>query len=343
MSNPFYNHMLPALVGGGYSQEDYFIWCGSVVQGEDGRYHMFASRWPKALGFRAQWLFNSQIVRAVSPVPEGPYQFEEVVLERRERHYFDAMNHHNPQIRYWNGKYYLYYMGTTYGGPVPQQGSSISEGRFTEVWNNKRIGLAVSDSVYGPWRRMDTPLLEPRKPGNWDCTATTNPTVAILPGGTTYMVYKSREYSAATLKLGVAVAPSPEGPFERLQDEPILQFEAPDMYVEDPFLWYTPDGTFHLLIKDDPKNGSCGLTGEWGAGVYATSKDCRNWTMGPNPKAYSRTVLWNDGSRTLQCNLERPFLLFHDGKPTHLFLATGKGSKPYEFEHTWNMVIPLQV
>ena len=64
--------------------------------------------------------------------------------------------------------------------------------------------------------------------------------------------------------------------------------------------------------------------------------------MAPNPKAYSRNIVWSDGSGTVQCNLERPFLLFHDDKPTHLFLATGSGSAPYQFEHTWNMVIPLE-
>jgi hypothetical protein len=341
MRTPLFNKLLPSPIYGGFKQEGYFVWCGSVVKGEDGRYHMFASRWPESLGFRAQWLFNSQIVRASSSTPEGPYRFEEVVLPRRDRRYFDAMSQHNPQIKYWNGKYYLYYMGTTYGGPIPERGEGIREGRITEVWNNKRIGLAVSDSVFGPWKRRETPLLEPRRPGHWDCTVTTNPTTAIMSDGSTYMIYKSREYSGATLRLGVAHATSPEGPFVRLQDEPILQFGDPDMHVEDPFLWYTEDGTFHLLIKDDSKNGSPGLTGERGAGVYLTSKDCKNWDIGPNPKAYSRKVEWDNGSQTTQCNLERPFLLFHDGKPTHLFLATGSGSTPYRFEHTWNIVIPL--
>ena len=29
------------------------------------------------------------------------------------------MNVHNPYIRKWNQTYYLYYMGTTFGGPIP--------------------------------------------------------------------------------------------------------------------------------------------------------------------------------------------------------------------------------
>ena len=31
--------------------DDYFVWCGSVIRAEDGRYPMFASRWPKATKF----------------------------------------------------------------------------------------------------------------------------------------------------------------------------------------------------------------------------------------------------------------------------------------------------
>ena len=75
---------------GGYSDPDYWIWCGSVVQGEDGAYHMFASRWPKDLGFGANWLFNCEIVRASSKNPEGPYTFQEVVLGRRGRTFLTA-------------------------------------------------------------------------------------------------------------------------------------------------------------------------------------------------------------------------------------------------------------
>lgn len=91
VQNPYQNALLPAPVGGGYSDPDYWIWCGSVVQGEDGAYHMFASRWPKDLGFGANWLFNCEIVRASSKNPEGPYTFQEVVLGRRGRTFFDGM------------------------------------------------------------------------------------------------------------------------------------------------------------------------------------------------------------------------------------------------------------
>ncbi|MCQ2386440.1 MAG: glycoside hydrolase family protein, partial [Clostridia bacterium] len=263
------------------------------------------------------------------------------VLAPRGREYFDGMNVHNPYIRYYNGKYYLYYMGTTYGGPIPQHMSEIDPYRSLETWNRKRIGLAVAESVYGPWVRRDTPLLEPRDPSHWASSVISTPAVAILPDGESYLLPYSSSYAGATLQIGLAVADKPDGPFERACENPIFDFEDPNLHLEDPYLWYE-DGKFRLLIKDDCKNGSSGIGGEWGAGLYAESDDCVHFTFADQPKAYSRTVTWDDGSVTRQCNLERPFLLLEDGHPTHLYLATGNGDVPYGFDRTYNIVMPLK-
>ncbi|MDD3430215.1 MAG: hypothetical protein PHG02_09470, partial [Oscillospiraceae bacterium] len=72
------NYYKPAPLEGGFVMEKYWVWCGSVVQGEDGLWHMFASRWPKTLPFHPGWGIASEIVRAVADKPEGPYRFAEV-------------------------------------------------------------------------------------------------------------------------------------------------------------------------------------------------------------------------------------------------------------------------
>lgn len=312
---------------------DYYVWDCSVIKAE-GKYHMFSSRWPKELGFGYNWLYNSQVIHSVSDTPEGPYTFQNVVFPRRSPSYFDGKNTHNTCIKAWNGKYYLYYMGCTYHGEVPTSGYSGLEAEFAvETWNRKRIGLGVADSINGPFVRKEVPLLEPRDCSYWDCTITTNPSVAILPSGKTYMIYKSRSAVGRALQLGVAVAESPEGPFRRLWDEPILKFDNPDFHVEDPFLWYDEKRKkFCMIAKDDCKNGAHGITGEWGSGFYAESNDCIHFEIAKNPKVYSRTVSWADGHSSRQCNLERPALLFDEiGVPTHLFCATGDGDTPYQF------------
>ena len=323
--------------------DGYYVWDCSVIK-SGGKYHMFSSRWKEEYGFGWNWLFNSEIIHSVSDTPEGPYEFKNVVLPRRGRQYFDGINTHNTCIKEYNGKFYLYYMGTTYGGDIPTS-PNVKENYCDECWNKKRIGLAVADDINGEFVRRDTPILEPRDCSHWDCTVTTNPSVTILSDGKTYMIYKSRCAYAKPLKLGIAVADKPDGEFKRLSDDPILDFKDEDKHIEDPFLWYDEKKKkFCLITKDDVKNGSFGVTGEWGAGFYAESDDCMDFTIGDDPKVYSRQVTWVDGRETLQCNLERPALLFNEqGEPTHIFCASGTGKNPYAFEgKTYILCIKLE-
>lgn len=340
--NPFEGKLLPAPRGGGFRMDDYYIWCGSVVRShEDGKYYMFASRWPKSLGFGWNWLFHSEVVRAVSDTPYGPFTYDGTVLPQRGAQYFDGKNTHNPMIRYWNGTYYLYYMGCTYYGEPPKEGDPHTGAFAEEVWNRKRIGLATSKSVKGPFVRRDDPILLPRDCSHWDCTITTNPAVAILPDGTTYMLYKSRSYVGAKLQIGVAVAPSPESPFTRLSENPIFANDDSGFSVEDPYLWYA-DGYFHLIIKDNFHNGSTGVTGVWGSGFYARSRDCLNWELPEKPLVYSRKIKFDDGTEKDMPNAERPFVLFDEtGNPVCLYLATGDGDAPYDLSKSYNIAIPL--
>jgi len=314
-----------------FKMDDYYVWDCSVIKAQ-GEYHMFSSRWKKELGFGMNWLFNSEIIHSVSKTPQGPYEFKNVVLKRRGREYFDGMNTHNTCIKEYNGKYYLYYMGTTYGGDIPE--GEVSEEYAVETWNRKRIGVAVADDINGEFKRLDSPLLEPRDCSRWDCTATTNPSVAILPNGKTYMIYKSRSAPFKPLKLGVAVADKPDGEFERLSDNPIFDFKDGNLHIEDPFLWYdNKRNKFCVITKDDFKGNSHGITGEWGSGFYAESDDCINFEIPEEPKVYSRKVTWQNGFTTVQCNLERPCVLFGDnGEPEYIFCASGNGKVPYAFD-----------
>lgn len=318
-----------------FEMEDYYVWDCSVIK-SGGKYHMFSSRWKKELGFGWNWVFNSEIIHSVSDKPEGPYVFQNVALPRRGREYFDGMNTHNTCIKEYNGKFYLYYMGCTYGGHIPQGMDDYTDHYALETWNRKRIGVAVADDINGEFVRRDTPLLEPRDCRYWDCTITTNPSVAIMPDGKTYMIYKSRSAYGKPLQLGMAVADSPDGKFERLSDDPILNFDDEDLHIEDPFFWYdSKKKKFCLVTKDDCKNGSTGITGEWGSGFYAESEDGIHFEIPSDPTVYTRHVKWADGRETLQGNLERPCILFdEDGKPTHLFCAGGDSAVPYDFKES---------
>ena len=80
------------------------------------------------------------------------------------------------------------------------------------------------------------------------------------------------------------------------------------------------------------------LTGERESGFYAYSENGIEWTLPENPKAYSRTVSFDDGTKRKQTKLERPQVLVQDGEPTHIFFATADPG----WSDIYNLVIPLK-
>lgn len=332
----FSDRLLPAPVGGGFRMEGYWVWCGSVIRGEDGRYHMFASRWPQRYPFFEGYVFYSEVVRASSDRPEGPYHFEEVVLPVRGEGFWDGRMTHNPTIHKSGDTFLLYYIGSTYAGDAPGAEELRSgKAKLGRSYDNIRIGLATARSVRGPWARRDRPILEPR-PGKWDGKIVTNPAACVRRDGSVLLVYRSN--TPQGLRLGAARAATFEGPYERVSDEPVLQLPGGN-FVEDPYIWESGDH-FEMIAKDM----TGGITGEKHAGIHATSADGLVWTPSPQPKAYSRTVRWSDGTQTTQGSLERPQLLFQDGKPAFLFAATADGPGGFRAaSNTWNLVIPLRV
>ncbi|RED40694.1 glycoside hydrolase family protein [Paenibacillus sp. VMFN-D1] len=340
MTFSLFDRMLPAPMEGGFRMEGWWVWCGSVVRGEDGRFHMFASRWPKWMPMHPGWLLRSEIVRASSDTPEGPYTYEETVFPARGAEYWDGRSTHNPHIIRYGDKYLLYYMGSTHPFPEPRPGETVEadDCRVIAARANKRVGLAVADSIYGPWKRLDTPIL-PTRPGKFDSFLTSNPAPCIREDGSVLLVYKARRYEGTThgqMTLGAAEAAGYEGPYRVIQDAPLFPPER--FHIEDPFIWRTAEG-YAMIAKDmDGK-----LCGEKHGGILALSPDGRDWRLADQPKSYSRRVRWEDGSERWMGSFERPFLLFQEGQPTHLFAAVADGPGGFrQAEHTWNMVIPLR-
>jgi len=333
---PFQSRIRPAPRNGGFCMTDYWVWGGSPVRDEEGRWHLFASRWPKRYPFFEGYICFSEIVRAAADRPEGPYRFVEVVLPARGPDWWDGQMTHNPTIRKIGDEYVLFYIGATWNGPQP----SAEELRqpaprvCREIYRTIRIGIARAPSPAGPWRRYDRPILEPR-PGKWDNTVVTNPAPVVTPDGRILLYYRSNTPNG--LRIGLAAADRPEGPYRRVTDEPVLNL--PDgNFVEDPFAWWN-GACFEMLAKDM----TGGITGEKHAGVHLWSRDGLDWRLAERPQAWSRRVLWDDGTTTVQGNVERPQLLFDDdGNPAYLFAATSDGPGGFRnARNTWTMVLPL--
>lgn len=332
-----------ALAGAGFEMEGYWVWDCSVLKGDDGIFHMFASRWPKRLPFHPGWMVASEVVHATSRTAEGPYQFQDVALPARGAQYWDGRATHNPKVVRHKDKWVLFYMGSTHPFADVEDGKTLTlDSHYTTVArSNKRIGVATAPSPHGPWTRRDAPVLDTRA-GTFYSFLTSNPSPIIHDDGSAILVFKSRAYRDkypfhGDMNIGVARAPHFEGPYTVAVNEPIFGVGRVGE-IEDPFVWQDATG-LHLIAKD--QRG--GITGHKHAGILAHSKDALRWSMDEKPLAYPRTLTWSDGPTETLGQLERPFILFQDGKMTHLFFSAMDG--PGGFAHgtrSWNLVVRLK-
>ena len=95
---------------------DRFVWGGSVIKGEDGRYHMLYNTWEcgdTIPQFTDSWVLHSKIAYAVSDYPDREFRFQKIVLRGRalegDTAAWDAQMVSNPHLKRFNDKYYLYY------------------------------------------------------------------------------------------------------------------------------------------------------------------------------------------------------------------------------------------
>jgi hypothetical protein len=325
---------------GGFKMDGYWVWCGSVIKGDDGRYHLFASRWPKDISFHPGWMTSSEIVRAVADTPEGPYVFQQVVLPARGAEYWDGRSTHNPSIARHGDTFLLFYMGSTHAFDDPPRGVPflLTDPRAIVGRSHKRIGLAVASRLDGPWTRFDRPVLD-TKPGTFYSFLTSNPSPVVHDDGSVLLMFKARKYEGvphSRMMLGVARATHYLGPYDVAGNEPV--FSASRFgEVEDPFVWKSPAG-YELIAKD--MTGA--VVGEKHAGVHAWSTDGLAWRLASRPKAYTRTVRWDDGTTQLMGQLERPFLLIDGGRPRVMFAAAGDGPGGFaNMTQSFNVAIPL--
>ena len=301
-----------------FKTDGYYNWGSSILKEEDGKYHMFYSRWRKEYTFYG-WLTHSEVAHATSKSPAGPWKFKETVLEGRGKGNWDAITAHNPKIKYFQGKYYLYYISTNLGDNpftnddlIETAHTSYSHTNWKILRPNQRTGVAVSNSINGPWKRMDQPLIEPSGPIT---TLTVNPAIAQGKDGKYYLIVKGDKpnVTAFVRNQAIAVSNSPMGPFE-MQEKQVIDY----MDTEDMSVWYDEDrelfyGVFHA-------HTFIGLV---------SSRDGINWKKANEHVLMLKSVRMKDGSILKPDRMERPFIFTENGKPTLLSLAVKKGDESY--------------
>jgi len=288
----------PAPKGSGFAMDGYFVWCGSVLQ-VDGTYHLFASRWPEATTFPEGYRENSEIVRAVAGHPMGPYTFQEVVIGRREKGKWDSGMAHNPAIYRVGDTFVLYYIGSAIGSRLRQ------------------IGIATARKITGPWARRERPLaLGTNEDAN-------NPSACFASDGQVKLIWRTRD-----LRVCISSARTYEGPYT-LANRNVW----PAARLED-FFFFRQDNLYHLVCEDN--QGA--ITGQERWGAHLVSADgIHDWKTADIQPVYDHEILFADGTRFRPQRRERPWLLFENGRITHLFTAVFDGRS------TWNQPVPIVI
>ncbi|MCB1128453.1 MAG: hypothetical protein KDM81_18300, partial [Verrucomicrobiae bacterium] len=227
-----------AIAGGlqwrGIAIEDsgFTIWGASPVVA-DGKIHLFAARWPEP-NVDPAWRKSSEIAHYVADRPEGPFRFQDVVVQGSGRTgEWDAFAPHNPEVRRFGDTFALCYIANSdfHQPPHPL---------------NQQIGMRIADSIDGPWRKVGENglILGPSPdPGHFSHgKQVVNP--ALLKVGDKFHLYYKTRGDGGTL-YALAIADELTGPY-RMLDAPLT---TRGVFIEDgsAFLW---DGKVCLLTTD---------------------------------------------------------------------------------------------
>lgn len=285
--------------------EDSTIWGCAPIYDEEGKVHVFYSTWAEG----EYWLTQSKIAHAVADHPEGPYKKMGVVLEGRQDNW-DKHTIHNPHIQRVDGKYVMLYIGN----------DTTKQDKWRDrahAANTQRVGMAIADSPYGPWKRFDQPIVDVSPDSMaWDGYCTVNPAFMKHPNGEYWIYYRCWDRrNDDRRKTGVAIAKNLEGPYEKYMGNPIIDFPERGGQTEDPYFFYYK-GKFHSLIRDMGNY-------DWYSGLYLESDDGLHW--GEYQRGHHKGDHYFDVCE--KCRYERVQVLWKDGHPEYLFNALMREDK----------------
>jgi hypothetical protein len=218
-------------------------------------------------------------VRATSTNLFGPYTFQEVVLQKRTNHW-DNSRVHNVKIVKAGSKFVLYYINTA-----------------------NQTGIAVADSVTGPWVRQNKPVMK-----------VSNPAILVRPDASIYVFGRLRD--AEQVNRGIAfTAPDFVGPYSIVaKGENLL---SNNNELEDPTIWWAHD-QYNILLNDWKGKA----TGTVKAGAQYFSKDGIHYQLMSREPVFTKKVVYDDGTSETFSRRERPFIYANEkGEALALFTA----------------------
>ena len=290
------------------ADQDWYVWDCAPIYGDDGKVHVFIGRWPRRTGMGG-WTHAAEIAHAVADDPRGPYQVLGPVLQGAPGDWDESI--YNPTVHQVGNRYVLFYAGQRKG--------------------QQQIGMATATSLMGPWTKSpNNPIVRcSGREGHWSSVHASNPAFVQHPDGQFLLYYKGISKKGALRTIGVALADKLEGPYRDYEKNPLITYENIGKDIEDPYAFYY-GGKFFLILENRmnvlppgaPPSAGKGVGGVHPGLIYESA----NGLVWSTPQyAYRPSDYYFKGTKE---RMERPQILWKDGKPDYLFMALKGG--PYQ-------------
>lgn len=350
-----------------FHMDNHFVWGASPIQTRDGKYYMIYSAFEAGVHpFGNAWVLGSKLGVAVSDQPDRGYKPLGIFYNKDgyapDTSSWDAQTVHNPHIRCFNGKYYLYHTGAMDPGNDLVKSATGTLDRRSRIQQKQEIGViefeTFDELLSG--QVQSKRLLVPRtrvKPNNIvdpspedtqplpDNIIVVNPAVVYRPVDKKYLLYfKGNMYDPGWRGVhGVALSDSPTGPFVP-EDYEVFTIEMKDgkkLSAEDPYVWYhRRNEMFYAIFKD--------FTGAFTQSIpglaIMQSKDGIRWELPEHSLFMKKEVVLASGDTLDVHRLERPQLLLDENDdPIALFAACSVDDvNPKKDGSSFNIHIPLK-
>jgi len=273
--------------------KDAWSWGGSPILGPDDKWHVFVSVIMDGCGL-LHYQTNSVIYHAESIDVLGPYNITGEALAPGRPGQWDSGAVHGGSVHFdaSSRKYLLFHTGFQYDLPSP---NCTQNGSIAPIMNSssRKIGLAWSWTLKGPWQKLPSPILGPRQGAYWDNTDVSNAAPFVFPNGSVLLGYRAGGDGVALGGgIGISFAAHWSKKYNRISGHDHVLFAA-----EDAYLYQDHRGSFHMLVHAF-RNGS--------VGGHAWSSDGLSWNYSKFAPAYTNVVHWQNGSASSLYRRERP-------------------------------------